>query len=93
MDKKYINFYKKFILQTKTLNESGVINNSKLTGDNYGNKFLHLVNSNDCGDSIFLDFDRKMGKEKRCEITITRKLIDCCKTLSNGGVVLYAELS
>ena len=88
MDKKYNNFYKKFILQTKTLNESGVINNSKLTGDNYGNKFLHLVNSDDCGDSIFLDFDRKMGKEKRYETTITRKLIDCCETLSNGGVVL-----
>ena len=40
----------------------GVIHNSKLTGDNskltgddYGNKFLHLVNSDDCGDSIFLD--------------------------------------
>ena len=24
MDKKYINFYKKFILQTKTLNNGGV---------------------------------------------------------------------
>jgi hypothetical protein len=42
-----------------------------------------LVNSDDCGDSIFLDFDRKMGKEKRYETTIPRKLIDCCKTLSN----------
>ncbi len=87
MDKKYINFYKKFILQTKTLNESGVINNSKLTGDNYGNKFLHLVNSDDCGYSIFLDFDRKMGKEKRYETIITRKLIDCCKAPSNCGVI------
>jgi hypothetical protein len=34
-----------------------------------------------------LDFDRKMGKEKRCETTIPRKLIDCCKTLSNCGVI------
>ena len=67
--------------------DSGVIHNSKLTGDNYGNKFLHLVNSDDCGDSIFLDFDRKMGKEKRYETTIPRKLIDCCKTLSNCGVI------
>ena len=87
MDKKYITFYKKFILQTKTLNDCGIIQNSKLTGDNYGNKFLHLVNSDDCGDSIFLDFDRKMGKEKRYETTIHRKLIDCCKTLSNCGVI------
>ena len=70
----------------------GVIHNSKLTGDNYGNKFLHLVNSDDCGDSIFLDFDRKMGKEKRHETTIHRKLIDCCKTLSHGGVSLNREL-
>ena len=59
----------------------GVIHNSKLAGDNYGNKFLHLVNSDDCGHSIFLDFDRKMGKEKIYETTIPRKLIDCCKTL------------
>jgi len=56
--------------QLNLLSESRVIHNSKLTGDNYGNKFLHLVNSDDCGDSIFLDFDRKMGKEKRCETTI-----------------------
>ena len=53
------------------LGYSGVIHNSKLTGDNskltgddYGNKFLHLVNSDDCGDSIFLDFNCKMDKEK-----------------------------
>ena len=51
-----------------------------------------MVNSDDCGDSIFLDFDRKMGKEKRYETTIPRKLIDCCKTLSNGGVSLNREL-
>ena len=51
-----------------------------------------MVNSDDCGDSIFLDFDRKMGKEKRYETTITRKLIDCCKTLSNGGVDLNSAL-
>ena len=69
----------------------GVVCNSKLTGDNYGNKFLHLVNSDDCGDSIFLDFDRKMGKEKRYETTIPRKLIDCCKTLSNCGVIQNSE--
>ena len=43
------------------------MHNSKLTGVNDGNKFLHLVHSDDCGDSIFLDFDRKMGKEKRYE--------------------------
>jgi len=30
MDKKYITFYKKFILQTKTLSDGGVIHNSKL---------------------------------------------------------------
>ena len=93
MDKKYKKFYmmfdkryKNLILCSKTLSDCGVIHNSKLTGDNYGNKFLHLVNSDDCGDSIFLDFDRKMGKEKRYETTIPRKLIDCCKTLSNGGI-------
>lgn len=50
-----------------------------------------MVNSDDCGDSIFLDFDRKMGKEKRYETTIPRKLIDCCKTLSNGGVVSNSD--
>lgn len=70
MDKKYPKFYNKLIRHSKTFGDSGVICNSKLTGDNYGNKFLHLVNSDDCGDSIFLDFDRKMGKEKRCETTI-----------------------
>ena len=75
-----------------TFRNSGVIHNSKLTGDNYGNKFLHLVNSDDCGDSIFLDFDRKMGKEKRYETTIPRKLIDCCKTLSNCGVERNSKL-
>ena len=68
----------------KVINKGeNLIHNSKLTGDNYGNKFLHLVSSDDCGDSIFLDFDRKMGKEKRYETTIPRKLIDCCKTHSN----------
>ena len=30
MDKKYITFYKKFILQTKTLNDGGVSSNSEL---------------------------------------------------------------
>ena len=30
MDKKYINFYKKFILQTKTLNNGGIEGNSDL---------------------------------------------------------------
>ena len=103
MEDKYIKFYKTFdkrfksnnnlILCSKTLSDSGVIHNSKLTGDNYGNKFLHLVNSDDCSDSIFLDFDRKMGKEKRYETTITRKLIDCCKTLSNCRVELTRELN
>ena len=52
-----------------------------------------MVNSDDCGDSIFLDFDRKMVKEKRYETTIHRKLIDCCKTLSNGGVVSTDEIT
>ena len=33
MDKKYINFYEKFILQTKTLNDSGVEGNSDLAAD------------------------------------------------------------
>ena len=37
---------------------------SKLTGDSHGNKFLHLVSSDDCGDSIFLDFDAKWAKKK-----------------------------
>ena len=27
MNKKYIDFYKKFILQTKTLNDGGVVSN------------------------------------------------------------------
>ena len=68
------------------------MHNSKLTGVNGGNKFLHLVNFDDCGDSIFLDFDRKMGKEKRYEKTIPRKLIDRCKTLSNSGVIVNSDL-
>ncbi len=37
MDKKYITFYKKFILQTKTLNDGGVILNSDLEVENYAN--------------------------------------------------------
>ncbi len=76
VEEKYLKFYNKFIRHSKTVSDSGVIYNSKLTGDNYGNKFLHLVNSDDCGDSIFLDFDRKMGKEKRYETTIPQKLIE-----------------
>ena len=76
VEEKYLKFYNKFISHSKTVSDSGVIYNSKLTGDNYGNKFLHLVNSDDCGDSIFLDFDRKMGKEKRYETTIPQKLIE-----------------
>jgi len=63
-----------------------VIHNSKLTGDDDGNKFLYLVNSDGWGDSIFLDFDRKMGKEKRHETTIRRKLSNGCKTRCLGGV-------
>ena len=55
------------LMLLRILRYCGVVCNSKLTGDNYGNKFLHLVNSDDCGDSIFLDFDRKMDKEKRHE--------------------------
>ena len=82
-----IRFHKPTSRQLNLLSDSRVIHNSKLKGDNYGNKFLHLVNSDDCGDSIFLDFDRKMGKEKRYETTIHRKLIDCCKTLSHCGVI------
>ena len=31
MDKKYITFYEKFILQTKTLNDGGVEGNSDLS--------------------------------------------------------------
>ena len=37
MDKKYITFYKKFILQTKLLNDGGVILNSDLEVENYAN--------------------------------------------------------
>ena len=73
---------------TKPFHYCGVKHNSELIGDNYGNKFLHLVNSNDCSDSICLGFDRKMGKEKRYETTIPQKLIHCFKALRNGGVVL-----
>lgn len=36
MDKKNITFYKKFILQTKTLNDSRVDLNSALKRKNYG---------------------------------------------------------
>jgi len=36
MDKKYITFYKKFILQTKTLNDRRVEQNSELKRGNYG---------------------------------------------------------
>jgi hypothetical protein len=31
-----------------------------------------------------LDFDRKMGKEKRDGTTTPRRLIDCCDALRNG---------
>ena len=36
-EEKHINFYKKFILQTKTLNDGGVILNSDLEVENYAN--------------------------------------------------------
>ena len=51
-----------------------------------------MVNFDDCGDSIFLDFDRKMGKEKRDETTTPRRLIDCCDALRNGWVVFLTSL-
>ena len=35
--KKYINFYEKFILQTKTFSDGGVILNSDLEVENYAN--------------------------------------------------------
>ena len=41
MDKKYINFYKKFILQTKTVSDSEISASSDLKGDNNGR-----INSN-----------------------------------------------
>ena len=41
MDKKYINFYKKFILHTKTVSNSGISASSDLKGDNNGR-----INSN-----------------------------------------------
>ena len=31
MDKKYITFYKKFILQTKTLNDGGIVSFAELS--------------------------------------------------------------
>ena len=36
MDKKYINFYKKFILQTKTVSDGRVETNGELKGKYYG---------------------------------------------------------
>jgi len=36
MNKKYIDFYKKFILQTKTLSDGGVILNNVFKRGNYG---------------------------------------------------------
>ena len=44
-----------------------------------------MGNFNNCSDYIFLGFDRKMGKEKRCQIKTSRKLSHCFNIRCNGG--------
>ena len=74
MDKKYITFYKKFILQTKTLSDGGVSWNSDLKGENYGrvgsNGFCVWNGRSGCtcaSRKTYKDFKRKGDSRRRLQ--------------------------
>ena len=52
-----------------------------------------MVNYDNCGDGICLVCDRKMGKEKRCKIKTSRKLIHCFNILCNCRVISNSALN
>ena len=90
MDKKYINFYKKFILQTKTVSNGGVEGNSDLKGKNYGR-----ISSNgfcvwngrggrtSASRKTHKDFIRKRNSRRELQGRVNH----CFVQVSHGGVV------
>ena len=65
MDKKYINFYKKFILQTKTVSNCRVDTNSELKGENYGRNGINGVCFWDGWSACIHSFDKTNKDLKR----------------------------
>ena len=95
MEEKYINFYKKFILQTKTLNNGRVILNSDLKGDNYGrvgsNGFCVWNGRSGCTSAsrkTYKDFKRKRDSRRQLQGRVNH----CLETLSDGGMILSVPL-
>ena len=89
MDKKYITFYEKFILQTKTLSDGGVISNSALKRKYYGrfnsNGFCFRdgwFSSIGSSGKINKDFETK-GSSRR---GLQRRVMHCSKSLCYGRV-------
>ena len=87
MDKKYITFYEKFILQTKTLNDGRVISNSALKRKYYGRFGSHgfcfwndWCNSIGSPGKINKDLETK-GNSRR---GLQRRVMHCSKTLCYG---------
>ena len=88
MDKKYINFYNKFILQTKTLNDSRVDLNGALNRENYGNR--RMGNTGICvwTDSIYSGSKTyKQTKRKRnSRRELQGRLMHQTNQFNHGGV-------
>ena len=77
MNKKYIDFYKKFILQTKTVSNSRVDLNSALKRKNYGRHGINWIYfCDDCDSNCYRKNNIKL-----------QKIMHCSKTLTDGGVV------
>ena len=82
MDKKYITFYKKFILQTKTLNDSRVVLNSALKRKNYGRFGINWIYfCDDCDSNCYRKNNIKLQKImhqtnplNHCRVDLNREL-------------------
>ena len=89
MDKKYITFYKKFILQTKTLNDRRVEQNSELKRGNYG----RISSNGICFWDGWSGRTRSFGKtnkdpkrKRNSRRELQGRVIHCLYPLSDGGV-------
>ena len=94
MDKKYITFYKKFILQTKTLSDSGISASSDLKGDNNGRINSNRTSHCNVGHSIGSSgktFEKTPG-QRNSRTGLQKKIMHQTNILSYGGVVSFAEL-
>ena len=87
MDKKYINFYNKFILQTKTLNDGGIILGS---GVNDESVFQEGKSQESIGRSrsVFSTPTIPTGNQ----VTKSINKPHYPKSFGNGGVILNSDL-